>query len=323
MKQNILIVAEEFEPHTDILLGYLRSLGHNPIRLHTADFPLNASVEINFDGQYWHGYLQTKKRRIFLEEIRSIWWRRPGAYVVSSELPQDQKRFVREELDHALKGVWYSLDCYWMSFPPSIRLASNKPRQLKQAAELGLRVPQTLITMDPDQAQAFFEACNESIIYKTLVNPQPNSDVPKSIYATPITKDHMTFFEQVRTTPCLFQEYIPKQVELRVTVIGDEVFTAEIHSQENERTKYDWRHYEVPTRIQKHTLPVDIAEKCIHLTKNYGLNFSTSDLILTPEGEYVFLETNPNGQWLWVEEAVPELKMKEALAECLIRGANG
>jgi hypothetical protein len=42
----------------------------------------------------------------------------------------------------------------------------------------------------------------------------------------------------------------------------------------------------------------------------------------TPDGRYVFLESNPNGQFMWIEHRVPELRMTEALASCLIRGAN-
>ena len=68
--------------------------------------------------------------------------------------------------------------------------------------------------------------------------------------------------------------------------------------------------------------PDDIAAKCVALTRSYGLNFSTSDFIVTPDGRYVYLETNPNGQWLWVQERVPSLRMKEAFTACFIRGAN-
>jgi hypothetical protein len=34
---------------------------------------------------------------------------------------------------------------------------------------------------------------------------------------------------------------------------------------------------------------------------SFGINFASPDMILTPEGEFVFLELNPNGQWLWLE----------------------
>jgi glutathione synthase/RimK-type ligase-like ATP-grasp enzyme len=129
----------------------------------------------------------------------------------------------------------------------------------------------------------------------------------------------------VRLVPCLFQEYIPKRLEYRITVIGDELFAAEIDSQSRDSTTVDWRNwneggFDIPYR--KADLPSEIAERCLALVRSYGLNFSALDLILTPDDRYVFIENNPNGQFIWVEMLVPELEMTAALAACLIRGAN-
>jgi len=69
-------------------------------------------------------------------------------------------------------------------------------------------------------------------------------------------------------------------------------------------------------------LPGPVAERCLALVRSYGLNFSAIDLIVTPDDHYVFVENNPNGQFIFVEERVPELGMTDALAACLVRGAN-
>jgi glutathione synthase/RimK-type ligase-like ATP-grasp enzyme len=66
-----------------------------------------------------------------------------------------------------------------------------------------------------------------------------------------------------------------------------------------------------------------LAERCLRYVKSYGLNLSAIDIIYTPSGEYVFLETNPNGLWGFVQAFVPEFKMNEALIECLLRGEGG
>lgn len=120
----------------------------------------------------------------------------------------------------------------------------------------------------------------------------------------------------------MFQEYVPKRVELRVTVIGDDIFAAEIDSQADEQASVDWRRFAMEIPFRQATLPTEVAERCLTLVKSYGLNFSAMDLILTPDGRYVFVENNPNGQFIFVEKLVPELRMTEALAACLIRGAN-
>jgi glutathione synthase/RimK-type ligase-like ATP-grasp enzyme len=123
--------------------------------------------------------------------------------------------------------------------------------------------------------------------------------------------------------PCQFQEYVPKRSEFRVTVIGNELFTAEILSQEHPETVVDFRRFDVPVTYRAAKLPDELAERCLRLTHSYGLNFGAIDFVLTPDGRYVFLEINPNGQFLFVQQRVPELRMAEARAACLIRGGNG
>jgi glutathione synthase/RimK-type ligase-like ATP-grasp enzyme len=288
--------------------------------------------------------LQTRTHTIPLEEVRSIWWRRPARAQLPETLTPVEEAFARSEVTEALVGMWDMLEhsCYWVSFPATIRKASHKTSQLQLAARLGFEIPRTLVSNEADCVRSFYEACDRQMIYKTLSSPCPgllllsghsmaeqckysqrhSGKIFGVIHTTPIREQDLAQLDTLRVAPGLFQEYIPKRVELRVTVIGDEIFTAELHSQVHEQTRYDWRNYEAETPTYEHQLPVDIAEKCLALTRAYGLNFSTSDLILTPDGRYVFLEMNPNGQFIWVQERVPSLHMKEAMAACLIRGSN-
>lgn len=331
-KERIIIVTDTFDPHADRVMIELRNMGHQPVRLHPADFPA-ASLTLAFDQQSWSGQLEVYKGTVALDEIKSIWWRRPEPYVISADLPPTQRAFARRETEHTFSGLWSVLDCYWMSFPLHIRRASNKIEQLQRAAQLGFRVPQTLITNDPTQVQNFYETCGGQIIYKTLVAPlmewekvgaaqtkETQTLEAQMIYTTLITQNDLKVLETVRAAPCQFQELIPKQLELRVTIIGDDIFVCEIHSQEDERTSLDWRHYDAPIPYKKGTLPPEITEKCFALVKGYGLNYSAMDLILTPQGEYVFLENNPAGQCFFVQQHIPEFKMVEAVAAYLLRG---
>ena len=335
-KDRILIVTDTFDPHTDMVMIELRKMGHQPVRLHPADFPQSASITLAFDREHWNGELGLRKGPLALDEIKSVWWRRPEAHVVAADLPKAEQAFARKETEHTFAGLWSILDCYWMSFPLHIRRASNKIEQLQRAAQLGFRVPKTLITNDPEQARQFYETCHGQIIYKTLVAPmldwaaresKPLPEVEEApgarmIYTTLITQEQLRVLETVRTAPCQFQELIPKRLEVRVTIIGEDMFVCEIHSQEDERTSLDWRHYEAPITYKKGSLPPEIADKCFALMKSYGLNYSAIDLILTPEGEYVFIENNPAGQCFFVQDRIPEFKMVEAVASYLLRGST-
>jgi len=333
-KDRIVIVTDTFDPHSDMVIAELRKRGHQPVRLHPADFPVSASVTLSFGQEQWGGKLDLRKGPLHLEEIKSVWWRRPEPHVIAPNLPKTDRAFAFQETDHTFLGLWSILDCYWMSFPLHIRRASNKIEQLQRAAQLGFRVPKTLITNDPTQVEVFYDSCNNQMIYKTLVAPildqatrnsvQVSQDEEPSeaqmVYTTRITKEQLDFIETVRLAPCQFQELIPKRLELRVTIIGDDMFVCEIHSQEDERTSLDWRHYEAPIPYKKGMLPPEIAEKCFTFMKSYGLNYSAFDFILTPEGEYVFIENNPAGQCFFIQEQIPEFKMVEAIASYLLKG---
>ena len=81
--------------------------------------------------------------------------------------------------------------------------------------------------------------------------------------------------------------------------------------------KIDWRQgYDHGLRYEPYDLPNDISEKCIKFLERMRLNFGAFDFIVTPSGEYVFLECNPNGQWLWIEMETG-LKISEAIADTL------
>src|SRR5581483_5197347 len=99
--------------------------------------------------------------------------------------------------------------------------------------------------------------------------------------------------------PTIFQPYIEKAFELRCVIIGERILAAKIDSQATEATRTDWRAGEAEHEI--FALPEKVKASIRRLMASFGLNFASLDMIVTPEGEFVFLELNPNGQWLWLE----------------------
>src|SRR5207249_3343457 len=105
--------------------------------------------------------------------------------------------------------------------------------------------------------------------------------------------------EKYSLTPSIFQEYIEKEYELRITVVGEKVFAAKVDSQKQDETKIDWRKHK--TLFQQYSLPKEISDKCVELTQKLNLSFGAIDIIRNKEGQYTFLEINPNGQWAWLD----------------------
>ena len=92
---------------------------------------------------------------------------------------------------------------------------------------------------------------------------------------------------------------------------------ARIDSQASTRSRHDWRHYDLDaTAYSAHHLPADVEAACLRLLDYFGLRYGAIDLVLTPEGEYVFLELNPVGQWAFIQD-LTGMPIAQALAEDL------
>ena len=108
--------------------------------------------------------------------------------------------------------------------------------------------------------------------------------------------------ESIEVSPIFFQKHIPKLADVRVTVVGEHVFATKINSQVHAQTSVDWRSGEMVLDHERLVLPEKIHRMCIVLLEKLRLKFGAIDFILDKEGEYVFLEINPNGQWAWIEK---------------------
>jgi len=124
-----------------------------------------------------------------------------------------------------------------------------------------------------------------------------------------------------------FQRRIDKRLELRATVVGDDVLCAAVDSQQQERTRLDWRKDGMAllrswTRFQ---LPIDVERALVLLVHSFGLQYAAADLIVTPDDDLVFLEINAGGEWFWLDEhchPAPGLPIAEAIAAWLARAAR-
>jgi len=137
------------------------------------------------------------------------------------------------------------------------------------------------------------------------------------VYTTTLEDDDLASDLSLSMCPAIYQEYVEKAYELRVTVVGEEAFACAIHSQESEQTQVDWRRYDFDnTPHEPYDLDPDLKAKCVEIVGRFGLRFSAMDLIVRPDGKVFFLELNPNGQWGWIEE-LTGLPITKALADLL------
>lgn len=300
----ILIVSTKFDPHVDILVKSLAERHLSFVRFNTEDYPLKSSLAISFSTTQHREKLKVPNSDLIHgDNITSVWYRRPALSEFPKQFSPQARAFAERETTATIRGLWSLLDCIWVNHPDNNRIAEIKLNQLKRAIQFELEIPNTLVTNNPSEARRFVKSTKNKVIAKPLAGGLIPDDVsPTAIFTSVLRSKDAQHLTDVRLTPTLFQEYIPKSLEVRVNVVGDKVFAAEIHSQQNLNTLHDWRHDTLNLPHKVHQLPEDIAQKCLSLVKSFNLNFGAIDMILTPEDRYVFLELNPNGQWAWIED---------------------
>jgi glutathione synthase/RimK-type ligase-like ATP-grasp enzyme len=111
----------------------------------------------------------------------------------------------------------------------------------------------------------------------------------------------LALIDNVQYAPVIFQEYIEARYDLRITVVGDSIFPAAIYSQET-AYKVDFRMDIANARIEAVRLPPAVEAQLQALMARLGLVYGAIDMRLTPDERYVFLEINPAGQWLFIEQ---------------------
>jgi glutathione synthase/RimK-type ligase-like ATP-grasp enzyme len=163
---------------------------------------------------------------------------------------------------------------------------------------------------------AFREECGGTIVFKAL-SQTLDLEPGKAAFTGIVTDDILSSLDLIRHAPGIFQELVPKAYEIRLTVVADKMFAAKVMSQQSERTKLDWRTAPHDIKYEAIELSADIRDKVSAFMAETGLIYSCIDFIVTPEGRYVFLESNPRGQYLWIEHYTG-MPITDAIADALI-----
>lgn len=312
---TILIISEPRDVHaTEVMAALAKHGAKDTVLLNFADFPLRMFVDehLPMRGKDIFCLTLPDGRRLEMDGLQAVWWRRPQGYGVPAQgMAPEARHFALSETATAFQGMWQCTSCLWVNDIIRDAAASHKPWQLHVAKECGLSVPETLITNNPDQVRAFWDYCRGDVIYKPFIQTFHSWRETRKLKA-----DELALLGNVRLAPVIFQRLIPGAFDLRVTVIGDHVLPAAV-----DLKKVD---YQLDVRLnqsayERHDLPNQVQEALLTLMRRLGLEYGAIDLRMTPQGEYFFFEVNPAGQFLFVERSC-QLPITETLAQHLAAG---
>ncbi|WP_157995074.1 MvdC/MvdD family ATP grasp protein [Peristeroidobacter soli] len=318
----ILIVSTADDPTAQAVERRLRSRGVNVLIFDSGRFPSEARITVSYRDGMPRYALRVDGQVVRFEELTSIWFRRPSLSVAHPSITDEEVRAVVErDCGEFLSALWESMDCLMLPGSPTVmRTAQRKPTHMARAKALGFDIAPTIFTNDPREFLDLYREQEGRLIHKITANLslRERRGTQFSRLTCGVTRRDVMHAESVSLSPIVFQAYVPKRLELRVTVVGDRVFAAEIHSQKTNRTHFDWRRYDLgSTPHHPHQLPRDVADRCVQLVAQFGLTYGTIDLILTPDDRYVFLELNSAGEYAWIEQ-IAGLPISDAIADLLM-----
>lgn len=311
----IIVVSYPEDEHTRQVVDLLKEARQEVKQINLADFPsrqeMNFSWFCSTDSRFDVG---NGENLFDLRKAKAIWWRRIRSYEIDPAITNVEMRyFATSETTQAVEGVLDSLQCKWVNNKINDAAAHHKPYQWSVAQEVGLKIPETLVTTNPEKARAFIQS-NRRTVFKPFLAAIQTWRETRLIEPSDMQK-----LDLVRYAPVLFQEYI-EGVDLRITVVGNKVFAAEIDAQKT-RYPFDMRMVIGEAKIKAVQLPSALTEQLLKLQRRLGLEYGAIDMRRTKEGDYYFFEVNPAGQWLFVEQYTG-LKITQAMADLLSACAN-
>jgi Glutathione synthase/Ribosomal protein S6 modification enzyme (glutaminyl transferase) len=256
--------------------------------------------------------LTVEEKPLRISEIDLIWWRRVNYPQKLSSTITDPFHIslIHNDCKAALLGLFMNeFKGIWINDPSATRLAQNKLIQLRAAEHAGFLVPRTLVSNDPRKIREF---CKE-LDYQVVVKPVRGA-INCQLYARMLREEHLEFDDALKLSPAIYQEYIPGNKHLRVHCFGDDIYTVLIESKD-----LDWReNIDIPIHIS------DCGEAIKDLLRivlrKLGLKMGVIDLKLSQTGTPVWLEINPQGQFLFAE-GLSGLDLTSAFADFLVREA--
>lgn len=296
----------------DRVIHALRARGAHPIRVDSDRFPAGLRVSVTRAPD--KAWLVLGDERVALDDVAAVWCRRLWTPELPPDLDEATVAACRIESMTALEGALATATrARFVNPPDADRSAMHKLRQLQVAAEVGLTIPPTLVSNDPDEVRAFC-ARHPAAITKLLAVDHVGA---ARMYTRRIAATDLDDLDGLQLAPMLAQAEIPKRIELRVAVVGTRCFAGGIRAGTGDGP-VDWRDPAAPDLgWEPADLDATVAERLVELTRRLGLVYGAVDLIVGPDGACTFLEINPGGEWGMLEHALG-LPVSEALADALV-----
>jgi glutathione synthase/RimK-type ligase-like ATP-grasp enzyme len=228
-----------------------------------------------------------------IKDIDLVWWRRVNSpQKVSSDITNPiHVDLINNDCKEAVIGLFLTkFKGIWINDPIATKTAENKIYQLNVAKKFGFQIPQTIVSQNPDYIKKFCEKLNNNVIVKPVRGTKLSN-----LFTRMLTKEHITSTSSMRICPVMYQEYIRGSMHIRAHVLGNNIYSVLIKSE-----GLDWReNLDIPFKVID--LPNSIQKRLHKVVRSLGLKMGIVDLKMTQNNNFIWLEINPQGQFLFVQ----------------------
>jgi len=316
----ILIISNEFDQSTHEVLEWLAQTNENIVVLNEFNSIKQIKLVITSSNNEECCFHTTSGETFKISDIEFLWYRRGPIFIEKglNAINQDQ-------IDRSFRADWSIFTDFIFAMlserhylgNPTISEV-NKFNVLLHATRCGLKIPSTLLT---NQKECIIEQFGHAeVVSKPFNGRQLHSK-------TNILFEYTT---KINLRNCadsfnlsFIQELVQKKYELRIFFLKGIFYSSAIFSQNNDKTKIDFRKYDFakPNRVVPFILPTKIENQLKLLMEVLHLDTGSIDMLVTTNNEYVFLEVNPVGQFgmvskpcnYYLENKISKILMQKAI----------
>jgi MvdC family ATP-grasp ribosomal peptide maturase len=321
-RDTVLLLTHSGDYYTvDRVADSLARRGAKTFRLDTDRFPREVRLAAQLSDAGVSCYrIEDGAASCEAREVRAVWARKLWQPELDANLdPQFRQMCLRESVA-ALHGFLDGLHgARWVNDRAREDEAGNKLLQLRRASAAGLTIPRTLLTNDAERAREFFHENGGALVAKLLAPVSVGMGADSEfVYTNEVRAADLDDAGGLRHSPMVFQERVPKSLELRVVYVAGKFFVGALDASRSARGQTDWRRA-APGECEwrRDDIPPELKTQLNTLMRDLQLVYGAIDIIRTPDGRHVFLEVNPGGEWGMLEHDL-QLPISEAIADALL-----
>lgn len=318
--KKILVISASFDPHADRIIEEVEAAGGATERFNIDQLPHQLWADLRLSNRNVSAILPDAST-----DVDAVYYRRLAmirGHGLWSHIPETARQFAVSEAEATLFGICHTLrDRPWVNDFSNLEIHVNKPVGLMVASEVGMTIPDTVVTNNPETVREFYDTHNGRIIFKAAsVNAvHLTEEYSKLFYTSRVEQKHITQDKLIRALPGIYQAEVERAEELRITVIDDHIFTVTVLPKDP--SQVDWRRgLGGGLSFKESSLTDEFSSMIIAFMRKMGLRYGAIDVIVRPDGEYVFLEVNPQGAYLWLERDL-DIPITKTIANCLLESS--